>query len=272
MNERLHGLDPRKLFDIGKSYAEKAARNSQNGITVYEKGTIRPFEGYDAENVRGLYNYVLLLDENSQTSILERIIDPVQTIAESNGIQGIFAGSADLPPHITLQTGNFRGVSPEEQQRMEEDLSSPMSHLRLISRIMTGHTAHLNNIVLAGSSFYADSQGFMHENARLFRARQLIKWAYTGERNAGSVDYSQQESSEPQSGLNPVNYDDITHVSIGRITDTASSSQLMGFMNQVYAEVLPQLQSSPVEVKVSGVYQGSAHQFFQENRPNLIKK
>jgi hypothetical protein len=246
---------------MDQEYRLKAQRNKTRGLAAYETGVYNPFSGHDTEQLKKRFKLVLTLDDPSQHRVRTRIIDPVRAIAQSHGISAIYAGDEDVPPHITLQRMDMNTVPPERQAEIQNYLDSDRSHLRLLEEILKGHIVHLNDIVMAGATFYASTAGFSEDNFPLYRARRVMQ----------RVSRMSLFQSGDQGELEPLKDDDITHITVGRLIRRSSSANLVAFANEVYETVGVDILANPVGVTIVGAEIGNDFEYFDQHNPKMLK-
>src|SRR3989344_3342374 len=228
----------------------KIERNKVAGRKQFSEGDIRPFQGYPIDFLRKQMNFILELDEESRVQIIERVARPLSEIAQRYNVPSIFTGFGDLPPHITLQPANFLNMSPESQQELLTRLKSDKSHLDWISKILrcSERTYQMNTLVLGGNMY-----------------------VYTRGQPVEQVIYGQEANNE-SSGLIPVEYKDIIHISVGRVTEKPSNGFLSNFADEAYETVEKSIAEDPVSVRVNDVFVGPSIEFFEKYATHLILK
>ncbi|OGM27075.1 hypothetical protein A2962_03160 [Candidatus Woesebacteria bacterium RIFCSPLOWO2_01_FULL_39_61] len=247
----------------------KIERNKVAGRKQFSEGDIRPFQGYPIDFLRKQMNFILELDEESRVQIIERVARPLSEIAQRYNVPSIFTGFGDLPPHITLQPANFLNMSPESQQELLTRLKSDKSHLDWISKILrcSERTYQMNTLVLGGNMYVCTRETY----PSAYKARKLIERIYTRGQPVEQVIYGQEANNE-SSGLIPVEYKDIIHISVGRVTEKPSNGFLSNFADEAYETVEKSIAEDPVSVRVNDVFVGPSIEFFEKYATHLILK
>jgi len=261
-----------KIKQINISYLKKIERNREEGLSNYANGKLQPFTGHYSEILKKSFNFIMEINDLSQEAIKIRIISPIKSLSEKHGISSIYAGEGDLAPHITLQTGNFINMISEEQQAMQSYLISNKSHLIWIGRILNGLSVNLDCLVLSGSVIYACTNSFTKENYPFYKARQLIKWRFTGKKDIDGIAYGSTKGQAKNQALVPIDYDDITHITAGRVTGNSQPEKLIDFARKAYDTVGKSLQKEPIQVSICGVNICNTYDFIREGAPKLIRE
>lgn len=210
-------------------YQAKIERNRRNGYTALSSGEFKPFTGYAREDMSNIFNFVLELDEPSRVEVIERVVDPLQKLAEVYKIPSIFAGKGDIPPHITLDIGTFRNFPEEKKKIIIDYLSSNKAHLNKLSAILTGLVYHMDTLVMAPNSYICVGK-FNEEQGAPFRSRYIIE---------SMMRRSLKELGESIPGVfsPPSPYDDLLHSSAGRVVGEVPKKDLAMYAQEAYATV-----------------------------------
>ena len=243
-------------------FTAKIVRNQSHGRNALETGDYEPFKGYSSETFDRKFVLILELDDVSKASVQKRVIDPVKSLAQAYNIPLIYSGKEDLPPHITLQVGNFIDVTPEEQVKMQDWLRSNRSHLQLLSSSLTGLTFSMDTLVVAPNSYICSSK-FDSSQGAPFRIRRAIE----------KIMVRAPEKSLSRGKLTPPSrYDDILHTSVARLTEDVDPKILKKFTDDLYDTVGTDLKENPLNLKVASVYMGTAADFYRNyGLDNLLK-
>lgn len=259
--------DPEIIAKMQADYSAKLAKNKENGKRALETNEFRPYDGVSGKYMEQQFYAMLMLDHESARIIDERAIKPIGEIARKYDIPSIFAAKGDLPPHISIDVGNFDDLTPEQEKFARDWLMSPSSHLKTLIPILTGIKIHLDALVVA-PNIYVCSSKFDEEQGGPYKARRIIEKAMRR-----AVDVTTGAIKEPMKGHigPPYRYDDILYVSLGRVIDHAPTSALKSFLDEVYSTVGADIEKDPLVVTTAGVYEGRSVDFYKTFAPQLIK-
>lgn len=252
-----------------RDFDKKIATNRESGLKAFASGEFKPFKGFPKEGFDNLFAMGCELDPQSQQEVITRISAPLAGIAEDLGIGGIFAGTGekpDLNPHITLFNGKFDGMSPEDRDAIMQFLLSNYSHLNMIAGVYPGLSFDIDTFVAAPVSI-ATSSRFDESQGAPFRTRLMAEEIFDR-----AVARREKEVGHPIEGSfgYPYRWNDILHMTIGRITDSASPEALLEFADRADAEIGVPLKQEPIHVTVAGVNLGRAGDIIAKENPSLI--
>ncbi len=266
--ERVYPVkDPDNVARLQQDFYEKLARNKAAGLQAFQRGEYKPFAGYSLEALRKEFAVILELDKPSQQRVLERVVDPLQKLAQAREIPAIFASSGDLPPHVTLQGGRMKDLSTEQIRIIQEWLLSNKSHLAMLSSILEGLTFHHDTLILAPNSYICASK-FDDEQGAPFRVRKATGTMMS--RAFGKLSAQTVQPIITGSFAAPYSYYDIFHTSIMRFVGMAPKENVLRFVDQAYETVGEDIQRNPIPVTVSKVFRGTPDEFIQANTPQLL--
>lgn len=233
-----------------KAYTAKLQANRANGRAALESGQYAPFAGFNEEKFRNLFVVSFELDQDTQESIEERVIAPMDDLAKEYGIPLLLAGREDIPPHITLLNSPLINVPQWDQQEINEWLASSSSHLNPLAEILTGLTFHMDETVIGPASYICASK-FDAEQGAPYRAKKIVQQVI---RNA-TLHYERTYGAPfPGSFMLNNSWDNIFHLSTARFTDNkVSGDAALAFADEVDGTVGQGLREDPLTVTVSNV-------------------
>lgn len=249
-------------------YAAKIKNNKDAGLAAFTSGEYKPFRGFSIEKFQKICDFTLELDDVSQEQIAGRIVDPLQKLAEKYGIPSIFPNRGDQPAHVAFENGLFENIPSDQMEFVLGWFASNQSHLRRISKILTGLTFNHDKLILGAPTTYICAGEVGNEQGVMYRTRMAIE-----EIIGKAAKKLQFEFGEQMIGTvtGDKRYRDIFHTSVMRLTGQASSSSLLPFAEEAYATVGEDLRRDPLPVTVSNVYIGRATDFHKTHAPaNLI--
>ncbi|HVZ58480.1 MAG TPA: hypothetical protein VG935_01900 [Patescibacteria group bacterium] len=241
----VHNLDT--VARMQQAFTEKVNANREAGRRAFQSGEYKPFTGFAKEGFHDLFAMGLELDQASQGSIITQVSEPMSQIAEELGVPAIFAGKGDLLPHVTVFNSPFKGVPTEDQEKILAYLQSDVSHLGLLSKILSGLTFHMNELVVAPASYLCQSE-FTDEQGAPFKARQLSEEII--KRAIRSFEREEQIALPGTFGF-PYRWDNIFHASVARITDAVDPDRLLSFADKVDHEIGQPLRDNPIAITVA---------------------
>lgn len=250
------------------AYLAKCERNIKAAQNAFSTGEFQPYNGVSQEAMSTPFYIRLELDETSQRRIITEVAEPLERLANKYAIPSIFTGKNDLPPHISLDIGMFKGMTPEQIEKSREWLLSNRSHLNLLAKILTGLTFHMNTLVVAPNSYLCTTV-FDDEQGAPYRARVAIEKMMN--KAAEGIRKNLQEPAAVTIAP-PYRYDDIFHISLSRVTGKAEASQLMQFASEANSTVGENVRNNPIPVKVGKVHMERPLDFYKAFAPQLLKE
>lgn len=238
------------------AFDAKTARNRQSGRTALYEGSFNPFTGYITEKSKDVFNFIVEFDNNSVQIINERVIDPLQRLAQVHDLPMIFAGLGDTPLHSVVQAGIPTGLSPDQVQAVQNWLLLPESGMGRAAEEVTGLTLPYDSLVVAPNC-YINAGKFTPEQGVIFVARQVAVRAM----RLSLRQFQDQTLPEDASFAPPYSYDDISYSSVCRLVDNrVPPNQLIHFADDAQKQIGENLQKRPLSVRIDRVYMGSALQ------------
>lgn len=248
-----------------RAYLAKIEKNQDAGWKALLTGEYAAFRGWPKRDSDQTFDTVLELDEPSQQRIIEKVVEPLQRLAQVHNITAIYPYRGDLPPHVVLQPGRFTNLTPEQQDVIGNWLSSNHSHLNWLSKKLEGLTFHHGSLVIAPSSYICASY-FDEEQGTAFRARKIVEKIIT--RGLGKLKTTGQQPIEG-SFAPPSSYYDIFHSSVMRLTEQADPNDLLIFAQEAYSTIGEDLNNNPIPVTIKNLYRGIATDFHKQ-APQLV--
>ena len=257
MSERkffIHNLS--EIVQEEAAISGKVAANVRKGERDYLSGAIDPFRSHSKELQDRTFIVTPELDSKSALDMTNRIIEPLSSIMASHGIAGVFAGRGDIKPHLTLQPLVMEGMSDRQVQETLEDLRENR-YLQMVGKILNGVEFDLDRVVAVGRDVILCAGEFNSDLYPLYKARQLIRRVY--KRHASQIE-------ESEGSLDPQNYDDIVHVTVGRITGFPlglNVQSLEAFGVDVEEKINRQIEKEPIHVTIGSVFEGQSSEFIE---------
>lgn len=228
-------------------FIRKLETNRKSGEERLLSEDFVPFRGFDKETFSNIYTFTMELSQDSQAEIMDRVVEPLRTIAQHNGIEAVFPNYDDILPHITFDAARFVGLDPNEKQHLETTLDHDI-YLNMIARILSGLNFSMDTLVIAPNSYICAGE-FSSELYPLERARRLIEKVFGKNPTLSTIDYR-----------------DILHSSVARITKIPEDkTYLRKFRDEAAEKVGNPLQSAPVSVSVSRAFPGISIDFIENN-------
>ncbi len=251
-------FNPPKPEDISvrkTGFVSKLDTNQKTGEERLVAGDFEPFRGFDREAQSNIYTFGMELTPQSQAEIMERVVEPLRVIAQNHGIEAVFPNHGDIVPHVTFDTARFINLDPNNKQRLATDLDHNL-YFTMICRILSGLDFPMNTLVVAPNSYICAGE-FTSEFYPLEKARRLIEKVF-----GQNFDDSQ---GEPR-GLSTIDYRDIFHSSVARITKAPEDrTHLVSFRDEALEEVGESLRSSPISISVARAFHGISTDFIANN-------
>lgn len=244
-----------------QAFDAKLARNKASGMAAFTTGEYKPYEGVFPEKMGEQFVLMLMLDDGSKADIAEQVVNPIRSLADKYAIPATFAGHGDLPSHVTLDVGNFSGMTPDEITASREWLASSSSHMEQLSRIASGLTFTMNELVLAPNS-YICAGTFDDEQGAPFKIRKI----------AEEIMARAPKSESTGTITPPYPYNDIFHSSIFRLTGHAGPEKLTAFAEETYATVGQELRENPVTITATGIRRGKPIDYYREETPQWVRE
>ncbi len=249
--------NPDEVASMQEAFKRKIDANRQKGQDAITTGRIEPFRGFNFEKSANEYNYVLELTPESQRDIMNQAVYPLREIAQKHGVEAIYPSLGDMPPHVTIEFGVFKNLSPEERKQLLHQLDHNY-YLDIIGKILSGLDFSYDQLVFSGRDSYLCVGEFNSDIYPIYKARKLIERVYR-------KTLKDEEGSE--SGLTvPFEYKDILHTTVSRTTELPfNHDELKKFMEEVDEKVAIPIRKNPIPVSVESAFHGSTLLFLQEN-------
>lgn len=243
-------------------FAKKLDLNQRTGEDRLISGEFEPFKGFDKERESNVYAFYLELTPESQAEIMERVVEPMRTIAQNNEIEAVYPNYGDIYPHVTFDAARFVNLDPSRKQVLATNLDHNL-YFNMIARILSGLDFPMDTLVIAPSSYICASE-FSTELYPLEKARRLIEKVF-----GKNFD----ESQGGPRGLSTIDYRDILHSSVARITKIPENkTHLIGFRNEVKEKVGTDLKSSPLSISVARAFHSIAVDFEKGSGGRIAQK
>ncbi len=247
MSERR--FNPPKPEDVAirtTGFPRRFEANRLSGEERLLSGNFEPFKGFNNERESNVYAFYLELTPESQEEIMERVVEPMRTVAQNNGIEAVYPNYGDIYPHVTFDAARFVNLDPSQKQELATNLDHNL-YFNMIARILAGLDFSMDTLVIAPSSYICTGQ-FSSELYPLEKARRLIEKVYG------------------KSGLETIDYRDIFHSSVARITGLPEDkSHLRDFKNEAEEKVVKKIKSSPISISVARAFRSLAIDFEQNS-------
>lgn len=251
-------FNPPKPDDVAArtaGFTRKLDSNQKTGEDRLISGDFMPFRGFDRERASSIYAFYLELDPESQAEIMERVVEPLRSIAQNNGIDAVFPNHGDNISHVVFDAARFVNLDPNEKLNLATNLDHNL-YFNMICKILSGLDFPMDALVIAPTSYICPSE-FTPELYPLEKARRLI-----GKIFGKNYDDSQEEPR----GLSTIDYRDILHSSVARITKIPQDkSQLRDFRRDAIEGVSRPLKSSPISISVARAFYEISTDFITEN-------
>lgn len=232
-------------------FARKIETNQKTGEDRLVSGNFEPFKGFDKDRESSVYAFYLELTPQSQAEIMERVVESLRTIAQDNGIEAVYPNYGDIPPHVTFDAARFVNLDPSQKQELASNLDHNL-YLTMIARILSGLDFPMDTLAVAPSSYICASE-FSTQLYPLEKARRLIEKVF-------GKNFDERQG-EPR-GLETIDYRDILHSSVARITGIPEDkTRLVDFRDEAYEKVGKDLKSSPLSISVARAHHGVAIDF-----------
>lgn len=245
---RIH--NPAVIEAQKRAFEAKIAKNRRSGQEMLASGHIDGFTGFPAEKFRGEYEFKIEFDLATQRQIMERAVDPLIAISAKYGIEQVTPNNSDLSPHVTFEIARFTNVNPKDRETLMNELNGS-TYLNIMSNVLRGLDFSFDAVVTSGRDTYICVEQFNQSMEPIYKARHII------ERVMKRTVKENPDGST--SGLIPVNYQDILHSTIGKITKAPDdSSVLLSYAADIENEIGKSLKEDPINVVIDNVYHGSA--------------
>jgi hypothetical protein len=265
IDRKFYMHNPETEAQTNAAYQAKAERNKANGLNLISSGQLKPFVAYSEQRLKTELNVNLNFDDESRAEIAARVIDPLAALAQKYGISAIYSGKGDLASHTTLQQSLFKNMPAEQEKARREFLDSDRSHFQWIAQILHGLQFTFDDLVIPGSMMYISTSSFRPDNYAFYKARRALlkrlNWDQGGIQNVQAVTFG-NESHPDGPTLEPIDYSDITHSTVARITGYNTTDGLISFANAAYNTVGIGLKEKSLTVKVGDVFIGRSYDYF----------
>lgn len=229
-------------------YVAKRARNITNGEKVLSEGVFNPFVGFGEKDQKDTYIIMMELTGNSQARIMNRVINPLRSASQQLGIDMVFPGYGDLPPHITLDTAKFANTQNDKKLSIKERMDQNR-HLERTCRVLTNLQVDFDDIVISGRDTYLAVSQFLPNSIPFNKARVIFG------RVMDQTFETQTESGLKKSGL----YFDILHSSAGRITNLPQDKSVLLRYKEEVDKMRNNLNENPLSVTIKRAFQTLAY-------------
>lgn len=247
------------------AYRAKIENNRAIGLTAFSSESFVPFKGWSIETSGATFDTILQLDEPSQELIRQRVVEPLQQLAQAHNITAIYPGKGDGPAHVVLQPGKFTNLTTDQIEAIKNYLSSNKSHLNMLAKVMEGITFHHDTLIVAAPTTYICAGQFDDEQGGAFRARKIIEQIINN-----ALDRLKPSFQQIKGTFTPNYYHDIFHSSVMRLTQTAPSENLIAFAQEAYATIGKNLSKNPIPITLAGLYRGMAIDYQRQYVPYLM--
>lgn len=232
-------------------FQQKLRKNLKAGEERVRNGLIEPFRGFSPEPFQNGYSFAIELTPDSAHRIIEDAVIPLKEIAEKNGIEAIYPGFGDIPPHVTLEYAQFQDLSQEQKDNLKKTLDKN-KYFDMIARILSNLDFSFDQLVISGRDTYLCVSGFNSDMYPLYKGRQLIEKVFERTSKKG-VDTPSLVLTE---------YKDIFHTTIMRITGLPNSSRdVVRFKREAEEKVGNKLNRDPIPVSALNVFHGSPYEY-----------
>lgn len=247
-------FNPPKSEDLAArkiGFPVRRENNQKSGEQRLESGDFIPFRGFNRERESNVYAFYLELTPESKAEIMERVVEPLRTIAQNNGIEAVCPNYGDLPPHVTFDAARFVNLDSSQKNELVSNLDHDL-YLAMIARILSGLDFPMDTLVVAPSSYICAGE-FSTQLYPLEKARRLIEKVFGK---------NFEESQGEPKGLETIDYRDILHSSVARVTAIPENrSQLADFVKEAREKVSGPLKASPVSISVARAFHGISTDF-----------
>lgn len=241
-----------ELSALRSAYELNIKDNTDKGRAQLQSGSQIPFEGWPESLVSRYLQVTLEPGETTLHNIHERVITPMQKIAEKLRITGVFPEHGDLPPHITFTRADFSKSSEGEIEAVLEKLSgnSDMANLRAF---LAGSELPMDTFVAANTSYICASAPSIAVLGVRKGINQLVS-----------------EAVSPDSGVTIVTYN-IAQVSSMRVGGSIRPDVGRAFLDETHEKIGRHLISDPLVFKTNRTFVGRASDHIRGGNPSLLK-
>jgi hypothetical protein len=228
------------MKDFGGMVGQNYARKDIEGRQAVREGRIEDFAGYP-ETLKNRFVSVLRLGLKSRLEIEQRVVQPIESLADELNIELIFPGR-DFPLHSTIADGIFEGTGEVDRSRIFAEISNNAELRRQLGRLHGVDIQYKYLLVDKGNLILTCSE----IPPVVSEIRDAINKIYTSH------------------GLKPVSFQNILHMSVARITrqpDMERLEKLRVYQKRLIA-LRHDLSQNPIVVRVEGDTMTSAYELF----------
>lgn len=242
---------------------EKIEKNSSAGKAAFASGEFNVWKGYDYLKSKETMEWKYRYTPESLKEISDRVIEPLQKLAQKHGIIFDFAGKEEQPAHTTLDAAVFDNVTEKEREVINSWLKSGDSHMNMLGDTLKGHSFELDTLIVGPATYICDSK-FGPKEAVIYRARLATEkiWSrfQSGLEKAGL---------KSEGRLKPLyaKYTDIFQVTCAKVIEKAPVENLIAFMEEANKTIGKDLKENPIKVTVQTVEFGQSSELQFRDAP-----
>lgn len=273
---------------MANMYRQKRVANLDSGFTAFEGEKTAEFLGYQSTTSARIFNIAVIYDPRSSKEIVDRVANPLQTLANKHNVPVLVAGITptpdhDLAPHTVIEAGVFNALADSQIEEIQRIIVSPgfkslpsfpnpdTIRLGLVGREFTFRHLVLGPNSYIGAAFDTDQESVFKTRiaARALMTAALIKADLGFDTTDDKVQWL---SNFTRRFAPPYSYYDIFHSSVLRVNGSASRDSLLNFAQEAHQTIAVDLARNPLTVVVGRVHIGSALDFQMALGPQQVDK
>jgi hypothetical protein len=169
-----------------------------------------------------------------------------------------------LPPHTTLEVATFKNIDSQRKDELTEEFKNNI-YFDSMTKLLRGFSFSFDTTVLAGRDVYICAGRYSANLEPIQILRNKISQVM-----ASTI--GQSENGEASGATMPINYQNILHSTIARISEAPDDVEVLeSYAREVDEQIKKPLSENPLKVVVDNVYHGSALAYHLHNSsPRLL--